>query len=198
MFWSRISRIAMRPTSYSSALLISAFAGPPRSGRLLPIDAVLGVKLALAAESAAPAHMAVTVNRQPSRAAQVRGISSRDINTLYFTSTASQAPRFRARPNARALQGLGGEVREPRALAAYQRDMPRVWPALETVHDVGQPAGGLGEVRGIDLGDIAQAHQLAARSGARYQRLHLLRGQILRLVEDDETIQERTAAHEIE
>src|SRR5579863_5130256 len=103
MFWSRISRIAIRPTSYSSALLISAFAGPPRSGRLLPIEAVLGVKLALAAESAAAAQVAMTVNRQPSRAAQVRGISSRDINILYFTSTVSQAPRFHAGVNVRAL-----------------------------------------------------------------------------------------------
>ena len=96
MFWSRISRIAIRPTWYSSALLIIALAGPPRSGRSLPIDAVLGVKLALAADSAAAAQVAVTVNRQPSRAAQVRGISSRDINILYFTSTLSWAPRFRA------------------------------------------------------------------------------------------------------
>ena len=60
------------------------------------MEAVLGVKLALAAESAAVAQVAATVNRQPSRVAQVRGISSRDINTLYSTSTSSQAPRFRA------------------------------------------------------------------------------------------------------
>src|ERR1700722_2983910 len=98
MFWSRISRIAIRPTWYSSALLIIALAGPPRSGRSLPIDALLGVKLALAADSAAAAQVAVTVNRQPSRAAQVRGISSRDINILYFTSTLSWAPRFPPRP----------------------------------------------------------------------------------------------------
>ena len=39
----------MRPIWYSSALLIIALAGPPRSGRLLPIEAVLGVKLAVAA-----------------------------------------------------------------------------------------------------------------------------------------------------
>ena len=69
MFWSRISRIAMRPTWYSSALLIIALAGPPRSGRLLPTEAVFGVKLAVAAESAAAAQAAVTVNTQPSRAA---------------------------------------------------------------------------------------------------------------------------------
>src|ERR1700722_9077990 len=124
MFWSRISRIAMRPTSYSSALLISAFAGPPRSGRSLPIDAVLGVKLALAAASAAAAQVAVTVNRQPSRAAQVRGISSRDINILYSTSTVARPQGSRAGHPAQGLRGLGGEAREPRALATYQRDMP--------------------------------------------------------------------------
>jgi hypothetical protein len=50
-------------------LLIIALAGPPRSGRLLPIEAVLGAKLTLAGASAAAAQLAVTVNRQPSRAA---------------------------------------------------------------------------------------------------------------------------------
>src|ERR1700722_15925273 len=116
MFWSRISRIAIRPTWYSSALLIIALAGPPRSGRSLPIDALLGVKLALAADSAAAAQVAVTVNRQPSRAAQVRGISSRDINTLYFTS--DPVRRAKVPRRARHARSIGLRRRNPRAASA--------------------------------------------------------------------------------
>src|ERR1700733_667309 len=175
-----------------------ALAGPPRSGRLVPMDAVLGTKLAAAPESAAAAQAADTVSRQPSRTAWVRRISSSGINALYSTSDRDAGAKVPRRTGRKTLERLGGEIRQPRAFAAHQRDMSRVRPALETVDNIGQAAGGLGQIGGIDLGDIAQADQLAARTGSRYQRLHLLGGQVLGLIEDDESVEKCAPAHEIE
>src|ERR1700691_3161397 len=108
-----------------------ALAGPPRSGRLVPMDAVLGTKLAWAPESAAAAHAAVTVSRQPSRTAWVRRISSSGINALYSTSDRDAGPKV-PQMGCRALERLGSEIGQPRAFAAHQGDMSRVRPALET------------------------------------------------------------------
>ena len=70
-------------------------------------------------------------------------------------------------------------------------------PVLETIHRVGQARGGLGQVRGVDLLDVAQADDLGAGAGTGDQRLHLLRGEVLRLVQDQVARQEGTAAHEV-
>ena len=71
-------------------------------------------------------------------------------------------------------------------------------PAAEAVDDVGQARGGLREVGRVDLRDVAEAHDLGARAGARDQRLHLLGREVLRLVEDDVAVEEGAAAHEIQ
>ena len=71
-------------------------------------------------------------------------------------------------------------------------------PALEAVDDVGQARAALGQVGRVDLRDIAQADHLGARTGARDQRLHLLRRQVLRLVDDQVLVDEGAAAHEVE
>src|SRR5690606_36865336 len=56
----------------------------------------------------------------------------------------------------RASLHLGGVVGQPRALAPAQGDVRRVRPLLEPVHRVRQPPGGLGQVGGVDLLDVAQ------------------------------------------
>src|SRR2546430_8179509 len=50
----------------------------------------------------------------------------------------------------------------------------------------------------IDLGDVAEAGELGARAGAGDQRLHLLRREVLRLVQDQEAVEEGAPAHEVE
>ncbi|MCW0450113.1 hypothetical protein NB706_002947 [Xanthomonas sacchari] len=75
--------------------------------------------------------------------------------------------------------------------------MRAVRPGLEAVHRVGQAGGGLGQVRRIDLFDVAQAHDLGAGAGTGDQRLHLLRGQVLRLVQNQVARQEGAPAHEV-
>src|SRR5208282_5948381 len=94
------------------------------------------------------------------------------------------------------LQDLRRAIGQPRAFAAQQRDMAAVRPALEAVDDVGEPRAPLGEVRRVDLRDVAKAYDLGARSGARDQRLHLLGRKVLRLVDDKELVDEGAAAHE--
>ena len=71
-------------------------------------------------------------------------------------------------------------------------------PALEAAHDEGEARGGLGEVGGVDLRDVAQAHDLGAGARAGDERAHLLRGQVLRLIEDHEAVEESPAAHEVQ
>src|SRR5690606_228008 len=97
-----------------------------------------------------------------------------------------------------ALEDVGRVVGKTRALTAYERDVARVLPAPEAVHDISEARGRLRQVRSVDLCDVAQAHELGARARARHQRLHLLRRQVLRLIEDQEAVEERAPAHEVE
>ena len=76
--------------------------------------------------------------------------------------------------------------------------MAAVSPALEAVYHVGEAGAGFGEVGGVDLGDIAETDDLGAGAGAGNQGLHLFGGQVLRLVEDEEAVEEGPAAHEVE
>ena len=89
-------------------------------------------------------------------------------------------------------------IGQPRALAALQRHVAGVQPALEAVDDVGHARAPLGEVGRVDLRDVAEADDLGAGAGARDQRLHLLRRQVLRLVDDQVLVDEGAAAHEVE
>jgi hypothetical protein len=50
--------------------------------------------------------------------------------------------------------------------------------------------------REIDLRDVAGDDRLRAEPEARQEHLHLLAGRVLRLVEDDERVVQRPAAHE--
>src|ERR1700694_5836542 len=85
-----------------------------------------------------------------------------------------------------------------RALAARQRHMTGVRPVLHPVDHVGEARAALGQVRRVDLGDVAEAHHLGAGAGAGHQRLHLRRRQVLRLVDDQPLVDEGAAAHEVE
>src|SRR4051812_12668055 len=96
------------------------------------------------------------------------------------------------------LEHFRSVVREPRALAAGERHMTGVAPVLHPVDHVSEAGAALGEIRRIDLCNISEAHHLGARSGARHQRLHLLRRQVLRLVDDQPLVDEGAAAHEVE
>ena len=88
------------------------------------------------------------------------------------------------------LQGVGGEVRQPGALAAHQGHMAGMAPAPKSIDGIGDAGGGLGQIGRIDLGHIAQAGDLGAGAGARDQRLHLLGREVLRLIQDDEPVEE--------
>ena len=76
-------------------------------------------------------------------------------------------------------------VRQTRSLPSQQRDMPAVFPILKPVHHRGQAGGGLGEIGCVDLGDVAQAYDLGAGTGAGDEGRELFGGQVLRLVDGD-------------
>ena len=95
------------------------------------------------------------------------------------------------------LQGLRSKIRQTGALPPRQSHVPGCFPGLEPVDDIGQAGGGFAQVGGVDLTQIAQADHLGAGTGAGDQRLHLLGGQILGLVNDDVAVVEGAAAHEV-
>ncbi|ENO86542.1 dehydrogenase [Thauera aminoaromatica S2] len=71
-------------------------------------------------------------------------------------------------------------------------------PALEAVDHEGEARRTLGEVGRVDLRDVAHADHLGAGAGARDQGLHLLGREVLRLVDDEELVEESAAAHEVQ
>src|SRR5688572_1428226 len=97
-----------------------------------------------------------------------------------------------------SLQSFGSVIGQPGALAAGERHMPGVPPVLHAIDDVSEARRALGKVRRVDLRDVAQAHHFGARAGARHQRLHLLRREVLRLVDDQPLVDEGAPAHEVE
>ena len=65
-------------------------------------------------------------------------------------------------------------------------------PSRMSLHD---PQAGLGAAGQVDLGDVAGDDHLRAEAEPGEEHLHLLRRGVLRLVEDDERVVERAAAH---
>src|SRR5690606_12699532 len=61
----------------------------------------------------------------------------------------------------RALQHFRRKVREPRTLATTQGQVRGMLPTLEAIHRVGQSRRRLGQVRRVDLFDVAEADHLA-------------------------------------
>ena len=67
---------------------------------------------------------------------------------------------------------------------------------VDVVEDVAyDPQARTGAARQVDLGDVAGDDHLRAEAEPGQEHLHLLRRRVLRLVEDDERVVERAAAH---
>src|SRR6187455_385706 len=181
MTWpsSRSWRTICRPMRYSSSSDNTDEAGLPMSGKSLPTSC--------ASDCGGRASI---VTRTPTSRC-FRPILRADWGMWAWTI--ALAPEFGLGPS----EGVRGEIRQAGALAAHQRDVTGMRPAAEPVDDVSQARRGLGEVRGVDLRNIAQADDLGSRARARDQRLHLLGREVLRLVEDHEAIEEGAAAHEV-
>src|SRR5215210_4755134 len=97
----------------------------------------------------------------------------------------------------RFSQSFGCVIRESRALAAHERDVAAVGPTLHAIDDVSQARAAFGQIRRIDLRDVAETNDFGTRTGARDQRLHLLGREILGFVDDQVLVDERAPAHEI-
>src|ERR1700722_11469396 len=69
---------------------------------------------------------------------------------------------------------------------------------MEPVDHVCEAGRGFRQVGCVDLRNIPQTDQLGAGTCARDQGFHLLGGQILSLIDDDEAVQEGAAAHEVQ
>src|SRR5437762_2406515 len=197
-FWSRSWCATMAPRRYSSLRDSTAAAGLPMSGRSEPGAGVLRVSGVDGGSSAnaTPARLRRAAARAGSRRRMIAfdrrwrsGVSpglQRLTKTLCGTHSSVH------------LEDVRGEIGEPRALPAHQGDMPGMRPAAEAIHGIGETGGHLRKVGRIDLGDVAEAGELGAGAGAGDQRLHLLRREVLGLVQDQEAVEEGAPAHEVE
>lgn len=76
--------------------------------------------------------------------------------------------------------------------------MTGMCPVLETIDGIRQPRGGFCQVRGINLLHIAEADNLGAWSCSRDERLHLLGRDVLCFINDQKSIEECSASHEVQ
>src|SRR5580698_2379558 len=166
---------------------IAALAGLPNSGRSWLVSL-----LDWATPCAYP-----TLTLKPTAAAARKAVMdlSADMVTLEPWSVGPSQSSLKTEAKSK---NFGGVVRQTRALAPHQRDMSGKRPAVKSVYHIGQAGRGFREEGGINLGNIAQTHHFGARSRPGDQGLHLLRSQILRFIENDEAVQKRAAAHEVQ
>ena len=68
-----------------------------------------------------------------------------------------------------------------------------VLDAIENLGDLSQPAAH--STGKVDLGNVARHHHLGTESEPGEEHLHLLRGRVLSLVEDDEGVVQGAASH---
>src|SRR5580692_7402942 len=153
---------------------------------------LLGVLLDFATPCAYP-----TLTLKPTAAAARKAVMdlSADMVTLEPWSVGPSQSSLKTEAKSK---NFGGVVRQTRALAPHQRDMSGKRPAVKSVYHVREPGRGLREVGRVNLRNIAQTHHFGAGTRPGDQGLHLLGGQILSFVNNDEAVQKRAAAHEIQ
>ena len=66
-----------------------------------------------------------------------------------------------------------------------QGDVHTVGEVFEAFGQVGQPGAGRGQVRGVDLRQVAQAHHFGTGAGTGDDGFHLVRGQVLAFIDQD-------------
>ena len=66
-----------------------------------------------------------------------------------------------------------------------QGDVHTVGEILEAFSQVGQPGAGRGQVRGVDLCEVAQAHHFGTGAGTGDDGFHLVRREVLAFVDQD-------------
>ena len=87
---------------------------------------------------------------------------------------------------------------QDRARYALQGDVDPVGEVLEAFGQVGQPGAGRGQVRCVDLCQVAQAHHFGTGAGTGDDGFHLVRGQVLAFVDQDQALLEAAAPDVVE
>src|SRR5690606_41986873 len=85
-----------------------------------------------------------------------------------------------------------------RARHALQGNVDAMGEILETLGEVGQPGTGGRQVRRIDLRQVPQADHLGASTGTGDDGFHLVRGEVLAFVDQDQTLLETAPANVVE
>jgi len=85
-----------------------------------------------------------------------------------------------------------------RAWHALQGDVHAVREVLEALRQVGQPGTGGRQVRGVDLRQVAQADHFGTGTGTRDDGFHLVRGQVLAFIDQNQTLLEAATSNVVE
>src|SRR4051794_28221480 len=160
---------------------------PPRKRPLRSVMASSSTKISDTSASAGARSSAST--RRARRSQRGRSTSTVDCSSEAKTAISRASV---ARPLVRVHDVLHDLV--PHDVVAVELDEREIGDADEDVAHREQPtaAAPLGQV---DLGDVAGDDDLGTEPEPGEEHLHLLGGRVLRLVEDDERVVERAAAH---
>ena len=86
-----------------------------------------------------------------------------------------------------------GILGQHRAWDALQGDVHAVGEVLEALGQVGEARAGRGQVGGVDLRQVAQADHLGTGAGTGDDGFHLVRREVLALVDQDQALLEAAA-----
>ncbi len=92
------------------------------------------------------------------------------------------------------LEQVAGQLRHGRALSLHQGHVTGDVQVLEVFRQVGESVGGGVHVGVVDLVGVAREHDLGAVPRPGEDRLHLMRGQVLGLVDDDVLVRDAPSA----
>ena len=79
-----------------------------------------------------------------------------------------------------------------------QGDVHTIGEVFEAFGQVGQPGTGRGQVRGVDLRQVTQAHHFGTGTGTGDDGFHLVRGEVLAFIDQDQALLEAAAPDLIE
>src|SRR5690625_7694730 len=78
------------------------------------------------------------------------------------------------------LKSAVGKICQAGSFALLQGDVSCMRPVFKTINDIGQARAALGQIRRVNLSQVAQANNLGPGSSTGDECFHLLWGQVLR------------------
>src|SRR5579875_160947 len=205
--WSPASSVRPppRPGGLSSSMGKASTSVGPGSSMYFACSSAIACSSTSSTDSSASGWMRIWSSANLATAARPASSTSTPDSLAMSTLTGASAPRPPARPSRARLQppvprvvplvrvdDLSHQAVPHHVVAGQPGEMDVVDAGEDVLHHA-QPADLAG--RQVHLGDVAGDHHPGAEAEPGQEHLHLLGRGVLRLVEDDEGVVERPAAH---